>query len=109
MKHTKIIYVAHPYGGFEDNKKEVERILVELQNEYPDYLFISPINCFDWAYDKYDYSFGMNMCLGLLDKCDLLLLCTGWQKSKGCNIEYRYAVNSEHIDIAEYPKAKGTL
>lgn len=109
MKHTKTVYVASPYGGFDDHRIEVESILRELQAEYPDYLFLSPIHCLGWAYDKYNYEYGMNMCLGLLEKCDTLLLCTGWQLSKSCNIEFRYALNSEHIEIAEYPKAKGTL
>ena len=99
----KKIYVSHPYGGLADNKKAVEDLLESLVNAEPDIAgstllsigcdtkFISPIHVFGALYNVLDYIEGLNMCLTLLSKCDVLLLCGDWQNSKGCMAEYAYA------------------
>lgn len=44
--YAEIIYISHPYGGKKENEDRVAQILLKLQREYPDYLFISPIHCY---------------------------------------------------------------
>ncbi len=86
------IYVAHPYGALEENKQSVEAIIKQLIETKPkDYVFISPIHTFGFMYENVDYIQGMNWCLSLLETCDELWLCKGWENSRGCNMEYTWA------------------
>ena len=83
-----LIYVAHPYGGKEENKKAVEEKIKKLVKKYP-------IHTFGYMYNWVkDYEQGMQMCLNLLKRCDRLILCEGWSASKGCNREYDFAKKS---------------
>jgi hypothetical protein len=86
------IYVAHPYGGKEENKIAVEEIVKELVANNPDILYMSPIHAFGYLYDTVSYEKGMEYCIDLLRGCDELLLCEGWENSKGCCAEYTYAL-----------------
>ena len=71
----KLVYVAHPYGGKNSNKEK-----------------ISPIHNYRFMYLTGDqYQFGLGICLGLLNHCDVLILCDGWETSRGCKGEYEYA------------------
>lgn len=82
-----LIYVAHPYGGKQTNKDDVEGIIRKLISEHPENVYISPIHTFGFLYNEVDYGKGMLMCLRLLDKCDKMLLCGEWQTSNGCDME----------------------
>ena len=69
-----LIYVAHPYGGKEENKKAAEEKIKKLHELYNGHTFISPIHSFGFMYDWVDgYEQGMRMCIDLLDKCDGLI------------------------------------
>ena len=87
----KLIYVAHPYGGKWRNKRKVERIIRQLIQQYPDYTFYSPIHALGFMYHDIDYDKGMQHCLEMLKRADELWLCEGWQQSRGCNMEVRFA------------------
>jgi len=87
----KKVYVAHPYGGKEENKQNVESIIRKLTRENPDTFFISPIHATGFLYTDVSYEHGMQYCFELLKMCDELLLCPGWQNSRGCNLEKPYA------------------
>lgn len=90
------VYVAHPYGGNEDNKYRVEEIVKALASaEGKGTCLISPIHTFGFLYDTVSYVQGMDMCLDLLSTCDELVLCPGWENSKGCLMEYAYAKGKE--------------
>lgn len=83
-----LIYVAHPYGGLEENKQSVEEKIKALVKKYPNHTFISPIHTFGYMYHFVDnYNQGIQMCVKLLTKCDMLVLCENWENSKGCRIE----------------------
>lgn len=90
-KLLKRVYVAHPYNGNTANKDKVESIVKELVKEDPNVLYISPIHATGYLYNDVDYLTGMNYCFDLLDMCDELLLCEGWENSRGCNMEKQYA------------------
>jgi len=84
----KVIYVAHPFNGKQDNVQKVEKIILKLIEQYPDYTFYSPLHSTGFYYFKKTYEEGMKDCLEMLSRCDELWLCPGWRNSKGCNIEY---------------------
>jgi nucleoside 2-deoxyribosyltransferase len=85
------IYIAHPFGGKDENKQKVERIIKKLIKKHPDILFVSPIHCTGFYYHDVTYEKGMEYCFELLNMCDTLLLCGDWKKSTGCCMEYGYA------------------
>ena len=93
------VYVAHPYGGEEENKQKVEEIIKQLIQNNPDTLYVSPIHCTGFYYHDVTYEKGMEYCFKLLDMCDTLLLCGNWKHSTGCCMEYGYAV-ARNKDIA---------
>ncbi len=87
------IYVAHPYGGDEKNKKIVELFIKKLVEVDPGITFISPIHAFGYLYDTLDYETGIDMCLDLMENCDALLIppFSQIENSKGCLVELGYA------------------
>lgn len=86
-----MIYVAHPYGGKEANKQSVDTIMRELIQKDRSRIYFSPIHNFGMLYFDTEYEKGLNICLDVLDKCDVLVLCGNWRQSKGCIGEYAFA------------------
>jgi hypothetical protein len=84
-------YVAHPYGGKPENKDKVEQIIKELARENPLILYISPMHVIGFLYNDVDYMQGMKYCFDLLNMCNELILCEGWENSRGCNLEKKFA------------------
>ena len=91
----KKVYVAHPYGGKEENKQYVENIILALTKKYQNILFISPIHALGYLYTALDYDKGMEYCYALLEGCDELLLCEGWGASTGCSRENVFATDND--------------
>lgn len=89
----KLIYVAHPFRGLIENEKKVERIILQLIKDYPNYTFFSPIHATGYYYHEKTWEEGMKDCLRLLSVCDALWLCEGWEDSKGCCSEMDYAMS----------------
>lgn len=108
-----LVYVAHPYGGLEENKKKVEEIIPKLAKDElfnmmeEDITFVSPIHTFGHLYDQVDYVEGLNMCLDLLDKCEHIVVIEGFEKSKGCMAEYGFAkAKGKGIWLTNYEVSK---
>jgi hypothetical protein len=99
----KLIYLAHPFSGKQENVEKAERILRRLMREYPDYVFYSPLHATGYYYHDVPYDVGMEHCLEILRRCDELWLCEGWENSRGCGIEYSYA-RGTGIPIREVTK-----
>ena len=91
----KRVYVAHPYGGKEENKQSVETLIREMVKNYPDVLYLSPIHAMGYLYNDVEYEHGMQYCFALLKTCDELLLCEGWETSRGCKMEKEFAEKNE--------------
>lgn len=89
-----LIYVAHPFGGKQENKDKVEKIILRLTEQFPDYTFLSPIHATGFYYFNKSYDNGMKDCIEMLKRCDELWLCEGWEDSKGCNIERDWAIEN---------------
>ena len=94
------VYIAHPYGGKEENKAKVEKIIKDLIASdkrlseehlmgHAEYVYISPIHAF--AFTDGTYLESINMCFALLDGCNAIRMCGDWENSRGCNMEYAYA------------------
>lgn len=91
----KTVYVAHPFGGLQENADHAEATLKRLYAEHPNVLYISPIHATGFIYDENDYVNGMDYCLELLSRCDELYLCHGWETSRGCLMERSFAMGRE--------------
>ena len=88
--YTKVIYVSHPYGGVAKNKKKIETLLLSFIKQYPNYLFLSPVHCFGFAYNVLNYTDGLNECLWLLERADEMRVCGDYRSSKGCQAEIEF-------------------
>ena len=88
----KLVYVAHPYGGKESNRKKIDVIMEDLVLNDASHDYISPIHNFGYVYLTGDnYQRGLDICLSLLGQCDILVLCPEWESSLGCNGEFEFA------------------
>lgn len=85
-----LIYVSHPYSAKEENKQKVEAIVRKLAKEHPEHTFLSPIHAVGFMYDDFDYETGLNMCLELLKRCDMMYVFGDWENSRGCKTEINY-------------------
>ena len=85
-----MIYISHPYGGKEENKRKIESIVTELSKQYTYITFVSPVHCFGFTYDTLPYERGLDMCLDLLSKCDKMYVYGDWKNSRGCTAEVLY-------------------
>ena len=97
LENSKIVYVAHPFGGLGSNIDKTSDIMKLLCDKFDTITFISPIHAYGFMYESVDYDRGINLCFKLLDLCDTLLLCGEWEHSKGCNMEKEYALRNNKI------------
>lgn len=84
-------YIAHPYNMQEENKQSVEQIIKQIVKDNPDVLPVSPIHATGFLYAEMEYMDGMELCFELLSMCDELILCPGWEDSRGCKLEKEWA------------------
>ena len=99
MNYRKIIYVAHPFNNLKSNINKVEKILNDIQEKYPDYLFLSPIHTFGWLYESIDYQKGLGRCFWLIDKADEVWMFGDWEKSRGCLAEIEYCKQKDKLCV----------
>lgn len=94
------VYVAHPFGGREAEKCDVESMVKRLANAHPDTLYISPIHAVGYLYADVPYLVGMDYCFALLACCDKLILTGDWRASRGCQLEKAWA-EQHKMEIGE--------
>lgn len=87
----ELIYVAHPYGGLKENKEKIDNIMERLILKDRYNVYLSPLHNFSMVYFETEYAKGLQICLDMLEKCSLLMLCGDWRNSKGCIGEWAYA------------------
>ena len=88
----RLIYIAHPFGGNQENVEKVQSIITKLLlHKHPDCTFYSPLHATGFLYNQLTYLGGMKHCFEALGRCDELWLCEGWKDSRGCNMEYWFA------------------
>jgi hypothetical protein len=86
-KEIKHVYVSAPITGMEDTAEERFSRAVNVVRQNGD-VAINP-----WQENKSFSRWGDAIVAGLrlLKKCDAILLCEGWQNSRGCKIEQQFA------------------
>ena len=89
-ENPKLIYVSHPYSAIEENKLKVEAIVRKLAKEHPEHTYLSGIHPFYFMYDEVDYETGINMCLEVLKRCDMMYVYGDWKNSRGCKTEIEF-------------------
>ena len=87
----KLIYIAHPYGGKQENIDKVQALILDLLQKHPDHTFYSPLHATGFFYSQLTYLDGMEHCFKALSRCDELWLCGDWESSRGCNMDYGFA------------------
>ena len=90
MKKHKLIYISHPYQMKEENKQKVEEIVRKLAKKHPENTYLSPIHAVGFMYDDFDYDTGLNMCLEILKRCDIMYVYGDWEDSRGCKAEIEF-------------------
>lgn len=96
-----LIYIAHPFGGKDENFILAKKYIMALQECHRDKAFISPVIAYGYCYHAHTYERGINMCLDLLAKCDELWILGDDGISKGVKLEREYA--KEHgMPIKEF-------
>jgi dephospho-CoA kinase len=89
-EHEKTIYISHPYGGKEENKKKIEELVLCLMELFPSYRFVSAVHAFGYQYNSISYERGLEECLWLLDKSDEMWIFGDYETSKGCLAEIEH-------------------
>lgn len=86
------IYIAHPFGGDQENVERVQDIITDLVKRNPEVVYVSPLHMFGHLYDVVSYEQGMEWCLEILQGCDAIVFASDeWYKSQGCCMEYEFA------------------
>ena len=86
------IYISHPYtstGEADENVRAAREIQKEVQKEEPDANVICVLGAMPFVGT---YKEQIMRCLDELDTCDIIMFCGRWKESRGCLIEYGYAV-----------------
>lgn len=93
IDESKLCYLSHPYTSFGDpDKNRVRSIIIETALVHFNKLnIINPIGFLPMMDDVE----AMRRCRLLYDACDVLILCEGWEQSKGCKEEYRWALEDK--------------
>lgn len=85
-----LIYVAHKYGGDPANLARVRRIVHDLQVSNLSDCFVCPLLAFQHLeYGEIGFEAEMDLCLDLLQFCDMLIVAS--EPSKGVQREIEYA------------------
>ena len=87
-----LIYCSHKFGGSMENAKAVELKIKRLQLADASNTYISPIHAFGFLYNEVDYLTGLNWCLELLSKCDMMIVLS--EMSKGVRAEIKYCIDN---------------
>ena len=85
-----VYYVAHSYGGKQENVRRAKRITHDLQMNDMENCYICPLTAFSHlAYKEIGYDNEMALCLDLLSVCDVLIVAS--EASEGVQREIDFA------------------
>jgi len=76
-------YISIPITGkdIEEQKNKAEQIKSKIPNS------VSPFDIVEDTGQSYGYFMGKDIQY-IIDNCDTIYLCKGWEKSRGCILEY---------------------
>ena len=87
----KWYYISHPYtGNEEENRKKAADVQRHLHEMYADIMCINPLAMFA-PLAALSYEEIMTYCLEVMHPADAVIMCRGYEKSRGCMREYEAA------------------
>ena len=87
----KWYYISHPYtGNEEENRKKAADVQRHLHEMYADIMCINPLAMFA-PLAALSYEEVMTYCLEVMQPADAVIMCSGYEKSRGCMREYEAA------------------
>ena len=87
----KWYYISHPYtGNEEENRKKAADVQRHLHEMYADIMCINPLAMFA-PLAALSYEEVMTYCLEVMQPADAVIMCRGYEKSRGCMREYEAA------------------
>ena len=97
----KWYYISHPYtGNEEENRKKAADVQRHLHEMYADIMCINPLTMFA-PLAALSYEEIMTYCLEAMRQADAVIMCRGYEKSRGCMREYE-AAKREGIPVLFY-------
>ena len=87
------LYISGPITGIENYRRIFQGAKDALLVK--GYDVVNPAELTEVIGDSFSYDEIMRMDLDLLERCDALVQLPGWEKSRGSNIEYGYALGSD--------------
>lgn len=95
IKVVQRIYLSGPITGIVDYHQRFEKAKVELVAA--GYKNIANPAELDGVINEGKYDEYMNLCMNLLDMCDVVVMLPGWKESIGANREYGYALGKDKL------------
>ena len=62
----RMTYIAHPFGGEQENIDKVQEIIIDFVSQISDHTFYSPLHATGFLYNDVDYIDGMEHCFEAL-------------------------------------------
>lgn len=97
------IYISGAITGTDDFMERFAKAQKELESK--GYAVMNPAHANSYMPDDATYEEYMKVSFCLLDMCNSIYLMNGWEKSKGANREYAYAIAHEKEIMYENDKA----
>ena len=89
------LYISGPITGIENYRRIFQGAKDTLLAK--GYDVVNPAELTEVIGDSFSYDEIMRIDLDLLGRCDVLVQLPEWEKSRGSNIEYGYALGSDKI------------
>ena len=92
------VYESHPFSGNEEkNRRHARKLATQIckmvWENNSQIAILNPCDCIRYAENAHlSYGQCIDICLALLDKCDVMFLMKGWDNSRGCVLETAYAL-----------------
>lgn len=95
----KKVYVSIPISGEDYNDQQNHAFVVATNLGVKGYDVITPFDIISDVTTPYNEAMGK--CIEQLLECDIICLCKGWNKSKGCRAELQVALVYDKEVITE--------
>ncbi len=93
------VYISGPITGTDDYMERFKTVESQLIQE--GYTVVNPAAIMEHMPPDTEYEEYMKLSIELLKMCDYIYMMSGWNKSRGANREYGYALASDKIIIRE--------
>ena len=91
-----VIYLASPYRAKDEWGVWTNIVSAHISAKQlwaKGYAVISPVSNSAWMGEMDDFEKWMEGDLEILSRCDILVLNYGWEKSRGCRMEFKKAID----------------